>query len=76
MPKSLPIHIIGGARDPVGATLGGLIDAYRAAGLQVTARFYPDARHELLKETNRDEVEADLVAWLEGVLVAPKSAAA
>ena len=38
MPKSLPIHIIGGARDPVGATLDGLIDAYRAAGLQVTAR--------------------------------------
>ncbi|BAN00751.1 hypothetical protein YM304_04370 [Ilumatobacter coccineus YM16-304] len=27
---------------------------------------YPDARHEILNETNRDEVTADLVAWLIG----------
>ena len=26
---------------------------------------YPDARHEVFNETNRDEVTADLVAWLE-----------
>jgi alpha-beta hydrolase superfamily lysophospholipase len=32
--------------------------------LDVTA--YPDARHEILDETNRDEVNADLVAWLIG----------
>jgi len=68
IPKRLPIYVMSGARDPVGATLQSLLDAYRASGLGVTARVYPDARHELLNETNRDEVAADLVAWLDGVL--------
>ena len=36
-----------------------LIDVYRAAGLaRVTYKVYPDARHETLNETNRDEVTA------------------
>ena len=68
IPKRLPIYVMSGARDPVGATLQSLLDAYRSAGLAVTARIYPDARHELLNETNRDEVAGDLVAWLDGVL--------
>ena len=68
IPKHLPIYVMSGARDPVGANLQSLLDAYRAAGLAVTARIYPDARHEMLNETNRDEVAADLVAWLDGVL--------
>ena len=71
IPKRLPIYVMSGARDPVGATLQSLLDAYRSAGLAVTARIYPDARHELLNETNRDEVAADLVAWLDGVLPRP-----
>ena len=71
IPKRLPIYVMSGARDPVGANLQSLLDAYRAAGLAVTARIYPDARHELLNETNRDEVAADLVAWLDGVLPRP-----
>jgi alpha-beta hydrolase superfamily lysophospholipase len=37
----------------------------RAAGLDVDARYYVDARHELLNETNRDEVTADIVGWLD-----------
>ena len=41
---------------------------YRDAGVaDVTVRLYPGARHETLNETNRDEVTADLVAWLDGV---------
>lgn len=67
IPKGLPIYIFSGARDPVGAKLQGLIDVYRTAGLtRVTAKIYPDARHETLNETNRAEVTADLVAWLNG----------
>jgi alpha-beta hydrolase superfamily lysophospholipase len=27
---------------------------------------YPDARHEIFNETNRDEITADVVAWLAG----------
>jgi alpha-beta hydrolase superfamily lysophospholipase len=30
----------------------------------VTTRVWPGARHEVLNETNRDEVVEDLVRWL------------
>lgn len=29
---------------------------------------YPEARHEIFSEINRDEVTADLVAWLRDAL--------
>jgi alpha-beta hydrolase superfamily lysophospholipase len=31
----------------------------------VTTIVYPGARHEIYNETNRDEVMADLSAWLD-----------
>jgi alpha-beta hydrolase superfamily lysophospholipase len=40
------------------------------AGLEVEAHYYPGARHEVLNEINRDEVTADLVSWIDGVLAA------
>jgi alpha-beta hydrolase superfamily lysophospholipase len=67
-PADLPILVVNGAVDPVGGEAGGVAlgAAYRAAGVRdVTVRTYPDARHELLNETNRDEVTADVIAWLE-----------
>ncbi len=71
IPPKLPIYVFSGARDPVGESgrsVAQLCSAYRAAGLQrVTQRLYPDARHETLNETNRDEVTRDLVAWLDEV---------
>jgi alpha-beta hydrolase superfamily lysophospholipase len=66
--KTLPIYIFSGERDPVSAKLQGLIDAYREAGLtKLTTRIYAGARHETLNETNRDEVTADLLAWLKAI---------
>lgn len=69
IPKNLPIYVIAGAEDPVGArtkSIDQLLHAYRRAGLQnVQHRYYPGARHEILNETNRDEVVTDLVAWLD-----------
>ena len=65
VPKLLPIYVFSGSRDPVGAKLQILLDVYRAAGLDVTAKIYPDARHETLNETNREEVTRDLLGWLE-----------
>ena len=49
--------------------------AYQAAGLtDVTVRTYPAARHEILNETNRDEVIAELTGWLDRVVTgAPAS---
>jgi len=68
IPKTLPIYIFSGSRDPVGDNLQSLIDAYRSAGLKVTAKIYPEARHETLNEINRDEVTAHLIAWIDGVV--------
>jgi alpha-beta hydrolase superfamily lysophospholipase len=37
----------------------------KEAGISdVTLQLYPDARHELLNELNRDEVFADLRNWM------------
>jgi len=39
---------------------------YRDAGIRdVTVLGYEGARHEVFNETNRDEVTADLIAWLD-----------
>ena len=35
------------------------------AGVVVDRTLYPGARHELLNETNRDEVTADIAAWID-----------
>ena len=71
IPVDLPIYLFAGDRDPVNQGLAGLealIETYRNAGLTKLAwRFYPEGRHEMLNETNRDEVVADLIQWLEGV---------
>lgn len=71
--SDLPLLIISGDRDPVGGTGGGnvklLAEGYRRAGItDVTVRLYPEARHEVFNETNRHEVTADLVSWLEAHL--------
>ncbi|MBA2625928.1 MAG: alpha/beta hydrolase [Acidimicrobiia bacterium] len=69
----LPLYIAVGDADPVNAQLQlfhALVDRYRAAGLtDVTTKVYAGARHELFNETNREEVESDLVAWLDRVIV-------
>jgi alpha-beta hydrolase superfamily lysophospholipase len=68
----LPLYIAAGESDPVNANLAllnVLIDRYRAAGLtDVTVRTYPGARHEILNETNRDEVVASIIDWIDQVL--------
>jgi len=34
-------------------------------GARVDADIYPEARHEVLNETNRDEVISKLIDWLQ-----------
>ncbi len=68
IPHDLPVYLAVGGADPVNAGLAlvvPLVDRYRAAGLtDVTLKVYDGARHEIFNETNRDEVVADLLAWL------------
>jgi alpha-beta hydrolase superfamily lysophospholipase len=70
LPKELSVLLFAGERDPVGndtAAVKALAERYRALGLRdVRTVFYPDARHETLNETNRDEVTRDVLAWLDG----------
>ena len=68
IPRSLPIYIFSGAKDPVGANTKGVTQVYNSlkdAGIgEVTLKFYEDGRHESLNEINRDEVSSDVIAWL------------
>ena len=69
--NDLPLLVIGGAHDPVsaGKRLGDLAGALRTAGLkEVELKIYPEARHELLNESNRNEVTHYLRDWLERAL--------
>ncbi|GHV92213.1 hydrolase [Spirochaetia bacterium] len=66
--RRLPIYVFGGSADPVGemgASPTALVDAYRALGIQdLEFVLYPDARHETLNETNREEVTGNLLSWI------------
>ena len=70
--SSLPVYIAVGEADPVNAGLAlltPLTERYEAAGLtDVTIRTYPGARHEILNETNRDDVIAELKSWIDRVV--------
>ena len=69
IPKDLPVYIFSGTEDPIGNWGQGppkLAEAYKRAGLEdVTLKMYPEGRHEMLNETNRDEVTRDLIEWLD-----------
>jgi alpha-beta hydrolase superfamily lysophospholipase len=65
----LPVYIFAGSADPVGDMGAGptaLIDIYRKIGIKdIEFVLYPDARHEALHETNREEVMRNLCDWLD-----------
>jgi len=68
IPSDLPVLITGGADDPVGGQHGltDLAMHYARSGhTHVSTRIYPDGRHEMLNEINRDEFSADLMKWIE-----------
>lgn len=69
IPKGLPVLFLSGADDPVGEFGKGvrkIYEKYRAAGIQdVTLRLYTGDRHELLNETDREQVYKDLLGWFE-----------
>jgi alpha-beta hydrolase superfamily lysophospholipase len=67
--RDLPLVIMVGSDDPLGGTSSAekLAHSYlnRAGLTDVELVVYDGARHEVFNETNRAEVTADLVAWLD-----------
>lgn len=68
MPKDLPVLFISGGKDPVGQQGEGVkkvAEQFKGAGMKdVTMILYPEDRHEILNELDRDQVDHDLAAWL------------
>src|SRR5215207_4950949 len=69
LPAGLPVLLLSGELDPVGGSdavqVTALARLFTERGLPVEQHIYPEARHEVFNEINRDEVVGDLVAWLE-----------
>lgn len=67
--KDLPIALFSGDHDPVGGNgklVAKLYDQYKKLGIKnVSMKLYPDARHEILNETNNKEVYVDFLATIE-----------
>jgi len=62
-----PVFVIAGDHDPaagMGTHATTLADALTEAGVDVDVALYEGARHELLNETNRDQVTSDIIRWL------------
>ncbi|MDO5423436.1 MAG: alpha/beta hydrolase [Eubacteriales bacterium] len=69
MPKELPVFFVAGADDPVGNFGKGVRKAAesleRVGVKDIACRLYETDRHEILKETDREQVFADIWEWLE-----------
>ena len=69
MDPSTPVYLFSGDRDPVGSNGTGVQKVYgffqKAGTRDLRMKLYPGGRHEMLNEINRDEVYADVLAWLE-----------
>jgi alpha-beta hydrolase superfamily lysophospholipase len=69
IPKELPILVVSGQNDPVGEFGKGpetVAEIYRKTGIQdVTLKLFPDDRHEILNELDREAVDQFLLQWIE-----------
>jgi len=68
VPKNLPVLLVSGEMDPVGANNGVRLlgERYKELGIKdMQVILYPQGRHEMLNEINRDDVHKDLAKWLD-----------
>lgn len=67
--KDMSLLIVSGDKDPVGEDAKGVRKVYnrysKAGVVDMTLGLYEGARHEILHETNRDEVYADILEWMD-----------
>lgn len=68
MPKNLPVFFMSGKDDPVGDFSLGVekaVKQFKNAGMKnVRLKIYNNDRHEILNETDRQIVYADILKWL------------
>jgi alpha-beta hydrolase superfamily lysophospholipase len=73
MNRDLPILLVSGSEDPVGEYGKGprkVFSLFQAAGMaDVILKLYDGARHEILNETNRRDVYADILDWISSKLI-------
>lgn len=71
-PKDLPVLLVSGEDDPIGADGKGVKKVYdrlKAAGVtDVTLRLFPGDRHEILNETDRKQVYQEIGDYLDSRL--------
>ena len=67
-PKNLPTFIISGTHDPVGDYGKGVTSVYnnllKNGASRVSMTLYPEGRHEILNEINKEEVYEDVAHFL------------
>lgn len=68
IPNQLPMFIFSGDKDPVGGMGKGVqkvIKQYEQNGLQnIESKFFHNGRHEMLNETNKEDVYQEVYQWL------------
>ena len=66
--KSLPLFFVSGAEDPVGESGAGVqkvVDTYKKGGYyNISMKLYPEDRHEILNERDKDVVYKDILNFL------------
>ena len=70
IPADLPILITGGSADPVGGEKGMTrlaMHYMQSMHQRVKLKIYPEGRHEMLNEINREEVTTDWLDWIEQI---------
>ena len=71
VPAGLPVLLISGEEDPVGDYGSGVrkvAETLEKTGhTDVTLKLYPECRHEVLNELNRDQVMEDILEWVRKV---------
>jgi alpha-beta hydrolase superfamily lysophospholipase len=66
-----PLYIISGEADPVGGYVKGVMKTasyYKTAGFKVTTKLFPEGRHEMLNEINRQDVYQSILKWINEVV--------
>lgn len=72
IPCELPLLFLAGGMDPVGnygKSVNEICCEYKKKGINdVSMKLYPDDRHEILNELDKEQVYSDILRWLENHL--------